>query len=611
MKTILVLACVLFAGILTLSACSQATLPVNIPTEIISFSSPSPEASATDIPPTNSFTLKPTAEPTEKAEPTLPPLDVFEPAMKAGSTHLYVDGATLIAVPAGKFVMGDRRQDSPEHLVQLEDYWIYSTKVTNRQYALCVEAGECTPPEAAQALTYLNPSRQNDPVVGVNYLQAGSYCSFVKGRLPTEAEWEKAARGPLGDIYPWGNQMPDCDLANYEGCLGTTASVVDTPSGESYYGGLQFAGNAQEWVADWYEAGYDTSSLRENPSGPSKGERRVIRGSSFTSPMNALEPSIRSFALPDESRPDLGFRCLVEEPAYFASFCEAAPVANTSEVSASNGCPEISISQWQYCISNVATTLVTFEGPQGAAIDAGECVPGGTPGQYTCQEPGLVSITASCDLDAMVEMTCPANYSLQGNTCVADGSVGACLAGFRYDGDAGCCVAQPSLNQDQSAAACPVGAYFDEVSGVCLPYSSVTSAFETVSFMDCSSLLGGTETQGASGSGDSPSPTLVTYEPTDSPTEENPPASPTFAPTQAVPTAAPTTPAVVPTPMSPTAAPTTPATPVPATPTPAPPTPVPTEPAPVCEPQDCSDIPDGVWDPDLCCCKMSGDDFCY
>jgi formylglycine-generating enzyme required for sulfatase activity len=607
MKNTLVLIVIFITSVLSLSACNEATAPVNVPAELEAISPPSHTASSTVT------KAAPTTQPTLKPEPSLTPLVTFEPILEVGSTHLYVDGTTLIAVPAGEFTMGNGSQDSTQHEVYLDDFWVYLTKVTNQQYALCVQAGVCTPPDSSNALTYFDLSRQNDPVVGVNFAQAQTYCTFVNGRLPTEAEWEMVARGPEGNVYPWGNTMPQCNLANYQECIGTTTSVTDNLAGRSYYGGMQFAGNAQEWVADWYGASYYTNSVPENPAGPSTGQMRSIRGSSYDSPRDELEAAIRGFADPNESRSDLGFRCVVEDPEYFAPFCEVAPVVNTEQASASQECPEVSISQMPYCISNIATTRITFEGPQGATVDSGDCVPGGTPGQYTCQEPGLVSITAGCVIDNPVEIVCPLNYSLEGNKCVANGDPGECMPGWKYDTGSRCCSASLDSGKDDLAPLCPVGSFFDDASQVCLPYPSISTAVQFIEYMDCSYLLGGTDT--------ALSPTLVPYEPTQAPStqEDLPPveptkAAPTIAPTivpTKAPSTAPTSPMIAPTPAVPTLAPTVAATPVPATPAPIPPTAVPTDPPPVCQPQDCSDIPDGEWDPDLCCCKESGTDFCY
>jgi formylglycine-generating enzyme required for sulfatase activity len=163
-----------------------------------------------------SETVVPTQPPSvhvEATETVLPPKNTEPPTlvaasgpdMEVGSTYFYVDGTTLVAVPAGEFLMGADGKDNGEHAVTLNDYWIYSTKVTNQQFALCETLGKCTSPNLEDNPNYKDYSRSNDPVVGVTYNQAVAYCSFVHGRLPTEAEWEKSARNPDGSLYPWGD----------------------------------------------------------------------------------------------------------------------------------------------------------------------------------------------------------------------------------------------------------------------------------------------------------------------------------------------------------------------------------------------------------------------
>jgi formylglycine-generating enzyme required for sulfatase activity len=201
--------------------------------------------------------------------------------MEVGARYYYVDGTTLVAVPAGEFPMGATGQDNPEHRVTLGDFWIYSTKVTNQQYALCQELGKCTAPNPEDNPNYQESARANDPVVGVTYDQAVAYCTFVQGRLPTEAEWEKAARNPDGGAYPWGDAAPSCDLANFKDCVGSLTNVINFEGSASFYGGLDMAGNSFEWVADWYAADYYASSPAENPQGPESGTARAIRSSSY------------------------------------------------------------------------------------------------------------------------------------------------------------------------------------------------------------------------------------------------------------------------------------------------------------------------------------------
>ena len=180
----------------------------------------------------------------------------------------------MIQVPAGIFQMGCNAIEdqiihcfgygSPLHQVQLGDYQIDKTEVTNSEYAACVSAGRCAPPHATSSATrvsyYDNPEFAHYPVINVDWDQANAYCAWAGKRLPTEAEWEKAARGPSDTrSYPWGEQPPDCTLTNFgggKGCVGDTAAVGSYPFGASPYGAFDMAGNVAEWVADWWQDEY-------------------------------------------------------------------------------------------------------------------------------------------------------------------------------------------------------------------------------------------------------------------------------------------------------------------------------------------------------------------
>ena len=148
-----------------------------------------------------------------------------------------IDGMKLIYIPAGEFTMGDgfgNADESPEHKVLLDGFWMDQTEVTNKQYAACVEAGNC--PEAlsvgsfARQDYFINPEYEDYPVIYINYEQAQAYCSWAERRLPTEAEWEKAARGTDGRIYPWGNTAPSPNLLNFNRNVGDTSVVGNYPS---------------------------------------------------------------------------------------------------------------------------------------------------------------------------------------------------------------------------------------------------------------------------------------------------------------------------------------------------------------------------------------------
>jgi formylglycine-generating enzyme required for sulfatase activity len=229
------------------------------------------------------------------------------------------DGAVMVYVPAGEFLMGSTDDDpdaigdeKPRHTVHLDAFWIDETEVTNAQYRQCVEAGGCDEPDCWDNNDYNAPDQ---PVVCVTWDDARAYAAWVGGRLPTEAEWEKAARGTDGRIYPWGDSAPDCEKANHAGCTGRPGAVGSYPAGASPYGGLDVAGNVWEWVADWYDAGYYDRSPLRNPPGPDSGIFRVLRGGSYNINGWAVRCAVRLWDMPDSAYRNYGFRVAGPGPA--------------------------------------------------------------------------------------------------------------------------------------------------------------------------------------------------------------------------------------------------------------------------------------------------------
>src|SRR5258708_11705270 len=161
-------------------------------------------------------------------------------------------------------------------------------------YAQCIATGNCAPPsQEIGPPAYSNHNFGDYSIVGVTWDMASNYCKWAQGQLPTEAQWENAARGSGGSKYRWGNGAPGCELLNYLGCLGHTTSVTSFPSGNSPYGLLDMAGNVFQWVNDFYDASYYASMPAANPTGPSAGSSYVVRGSGFESDATQIASGVR------------------------------------------------------------------------------------------------------------------------------------------------------------------------------------------------------------------------------------------------------------------------------------------------------------------------------
>jgi formylglycine-generating enzyme required for sulfatase activity len=223
-----------------------------------------------------------------------------------------------------------QRDEEPVHNVTLKGYWMDKLEVTNAMYTLCVQAGACELPQTFKSESresYFNNPEFNDfPVVYVTWAQADAYCTWAGRRLPTEAEWERAARGDDFRTYPWGDDRPDSSRGNFNYFVGDTTRVGNFPAGASPFGILDMAGNVAEWVADYYDADYYAQGVTVNPPGP--GERsayfnRVVRGGTFQDAFkdirlanrasvrgsNPSASDINSADYLGEFSPKIGFRC--------------------------------------------------------------------------------------------------------------------------------------------------------------------------------------------------------------------------------------------------------------------------------------------------------------
>ena len=247
-----------------------------------------------------------------------------------------VDGMVQVFVPAGDFRMGALDADSaedekPDHQVTMSAFWLDKHEVTNAMYMICVQAGACEPPvefKSEHHDTYFNTDEYADfPVVFVTWGYADDYCSWAGKRLPSEAEWERAARGDDFRNFPWGDERPGATQANFNYNIRDVTRVGSFPAGASPYGALDMSGNVWEWVNDYYNANYYSSSATANPTGPlaavGGGQRRVIRGGSYQDVEKDIRVASRGFESgpdPDASDMDsveyrgvssykIGFRC--------------------------------------------------------------------------------------------------------------------------------------------------------------------------------------------------------------------------------------------------------------------------------------------------------------
>jgi serine/threonine-protein kinase len=310
---------------LTQTAPGVALLATSVPAVMDTWTAAPPEPTA--VPATETVTLQPSPMPFSSLTPG------------SGATQIAgIDEMVLVFVPEGVFPMGAADQDQqaevfekPEHIVFLDSFWIDRIEVTNAMFSRFVNAtGYVTEAETGAgwiwngsdwektaSADWRHPrgegssiqGKENFPVVQVTWDDAEAYCQWAGRRLPTEAEWEKAARGSDGRSYPWGSEAPNTQLLNYNDHIGDTTSAGSYPRAASPYGALDMAGNVWEWVDDWYDPEYYGNSPPENPPGPGSGVDRVMRGGSWHYNDPLIRTTYRGHIYPDYAGDSLGFRC--------------------------------------------------------------------------------------------------------------------------------------------------------------------------------------------------------------------------------------------------------------------------------------------------------------
>lgn len=233
------------------------------------------------------------------------------------------DGAPMVLIPGGEFWIGSsagegRTGEHPRHQVMLDGFYMDKFEVTVERYFQFIQAKNWLKPDYWDLV--VKRKHWNLPVIGVDWLDAKAYCEWAAKRLPTEAEWEKAARGTDGRTYPWGNGSPTARRANFG--KETTHNVYDDrlapvdshETGKSPYGLYQMAGNAYEWTADWYDEFYYGKGTRRNPSGPQNGQYRVLRGGSWSHESDLIRSALRNRTSPTLRNDFIGFRCAQDVP---------------------------------------------------------------------------------------------------------------------------------------------------------------------------------------------------------------------------------------------------------------------------------------------------------
>ena len=308
------------AAIFLLTSCSSTP-----PTAVVE--------SISTLPPTSTAVVIPSAT-AEIIPPTVTVIPSIEPQTFRSSS---IDGMPQVYISAGTFRMGgmDARRapdEVPVHEVTLDAFWMDQLEVTNAMYALCVSTGACELPQSTESQRrfdyYENLEFKDYPVVYVTWGQAIMYCEWADRRLPTEAEWERAARGDDFRTFPWGEDKADWRFANFNMLVTDTSRAGSYLMGASTFGVLDMSGNVAEWTNDFYDFDYYLTSPSMNPLGPetSSSLNRVVRGGSLGDAEINIRVSKRSSvrgsnlsAAPDSTAylgdfsPRIGFRCAMDQ----------------------------------------------------------------------------------------------------------------------------------------------------------------------------------------------------------------------------------------------------------------------------------------------------------
>jgi formylglycine-generating enzyme required for sulfatase activity len=238
------------------------------------------------------------------------------------------DPSPMALIPAGAYYRGSRPRtgepdERPRRAIVLSAFYIDQFEVSVARYRACFEAGKCKKPNQDEHCNWSIEGRDEHPINCVSWYQAQKFCAWAGKRLPTEAEWEKAARGGDDRFFSWGKHAPSCKLANFNAtlklgkdryCRGQTVPVTEYPQAATPYGVVQMTGNVYEWVLDWYAKDFYAKGPEKDPQGPVVGKHRAIRGGSWFSIYRDIRIGLRGLVPPSIRLPYLGFRCAKTAP---------------------------------------------------------------------------------------------------------------------------------------------------------------------------------------------------------------------------------------------------------------------------------------------------------